>query len=146
MFAQTSFQAVLSFSLHASTFKQTYNATQVIGADLIVSAIGVTPANSWLPPELVRAEDGGLLVDRGMCCCSTAANTAQPTVPCSEVVNESVTQQSLQGIPAGSVFAGEKLCIIQFVSAVYGSAFAGKELHTSACLQVSCGFVMCFVR
>ena len=33
------------------------------GADFIVSAIGVQPSTAWLPPELDRAEDGGLLVD-----------------------------------------------------------------------------------
>ncbi|KAI8475905.1 MAG: hypothetical protein J3K34DRAFT_390491 [Monoraphidium minutum] len=35
---------------------------RVLGADLVVSAIGVEPATEWLPACLERAPDGGLLV------------------------------------------------------------------------------------
>ena len=34
------------------------------GCDLIVSAIGVLPDTSWLPPCLERDSEGSLLVDR----------------------------------------------------------------------------------
>lgn len=36
---------------------------QVLGADFVISAIGVEPATEWLPAALARAPDGGLLVD-----------------------------------------------------------------------------------
>lgn len=37
------------------------------GVDLVVSAIGVAPNTSWLPPEVAVAEDGGVKVDQHMC-------------------------------------------------------------------------------
>eukprot|EP00891_Asterochloris_glomerata_P002918 jgi/Astpho2/2918/fgenesh1_pg.00050_%23_160_t len=38
-----------------------------LGADLVISAIGVTPNTSWLPKEVPTAiGDGGILVDRNM--------------------------------------------------------------------------------
>eukprot|EP00887_Chlorella_sp_A99_P007923 scaffold12.g7923.t1 len=37
-----------------------------LGADLVVAAIGVSPALGWVPPALARAPDGGLMVNRDM--------------------------------------------------------------------------------
>ena len=43
------------------------------GVDLVISAIGVTPALDWVPPAVERGRDGGLVVDRwggsGLCSC-----------------------------------------------------------------------------
>lgn len=40
--------------------------TQVLGADLVVVGIGVDPHTAWLPPELARGPDGGLVVGADM--------------------------------------------------------------------------------
>lgn len=39
---------------------------QRYGVDFVVTAIGVTPAVDWVPPEVERAPDGGLSVSRDM--------------------------------------------------------------------------------
>ncbi|WIA12757.1 hypothetical protein OEZ85_006392 [Tetradesmus obliquus] len=39
---------------------------ECVGVDLLVQAIGVEPATDWLPAELARAPDGGILVDDSM--------------------------------------------------------------------------------
>eukprot|EP00967_Tisochrysis_lutea_P133764 scaffold235313_cov17-Tisochrysis_lutea.AAC.1 len=63
---------IISMVMGLGTAEVPCSGTEVIGADVIVSAIGVTPATHWLPPELPRASDGGLLVDGRLCCLTGA--------------------------------------------------------------------------
>lgn len=44
----------------------TLTSGRAVGADLLICAIGVTPALDWVPPALARSPDGGLLVNHRM--------------------------------------------------------------------------------
>mmetsp|Transcript_9660 Transcript_9660/g.26138 ORF Transcript_9660/g.26138 Transcript_9660/m.26138 type:complete len:243 (+) Transcript_9660:264-992(+) len=89
---------------------------KVIGADVIVSAIGVTPATHWLPPELPRASDGGLLVDGRLCCLTGAPALHGPADGAVDAdAHGAADADELSGratVPFGSVFAAGDCCTI----------------------------------
>ncbi|KAF5841479.1 hypothetical protein DUNSADRAFT_12644 [Dunaliella salina] len=91
---------------------------KVIGADIIVSAIGVTPATQWLPPELARASDGGLLVDGRLCCLTgSPANHSQVDSAADANANGAADDNDNGAparavVPPHSVFAAGDCCTI----------------------------------
>lgn len=80
--------------------------TQTIGADLIISAIGVSPNTHWLPPELVRAEDNGLLVDERLCC---PTGSDAPAGSSEYWGGDNARQAACAAIPERTVYAGRGL-------------------------------------
>ncbi|CAD7696939.1 unnamed protein product [Ostreobium quekettii] len=109
------------------------------GADLVVCAIGVEPVTDWLPAEIERAGDGGLVVDREMRTSADGVWAAGDVCSAGWAAEESQqwfqmrlwTQARVMGAYAGRCMAGmadELQCGFNFELFTHVTRFFGKKV------------------